>query len=538
MKFEEFDLKPEIKQGLKALRFEEPTPVQEKCIPLVLNGRDLVGTAQTGTGKTAAFVIPLLHKIMEKKDDGHQHGLQALIISPTRELAKQIDEQIFAIGYHCGITSATIIGGSDFGEQARAIRAGVDLLVATPGRLLDQIRVMDIDFSNLQYLVLDEADRMLDMGFLPDIKKIVYSLPKKRQTMLFSATMPDEVRELASRFLNNPETVEIATAKPADNVDQRVYHVHPKQKIPLLQHLFDELSWESAIIFTKTKKGTDELERLLKKKGMKTASMHGDRSQEERNKALQSFKNGEYPVMVATDVLARGIDIDNISIIVNYDVPQTADDYIHRIGRTGRYDKSGLAITLVTNRDKRSYSEIRKVVGDQINELDVPGELKNGSDSKGSGRNKKRSSGRGKSSRSQSSGNKNDQKSSDRKQDDNKSRPEKKDQQEDSRSKRSRRRKKKAPRKIQSEQSGDGNRKQHGRRKRGRGNRKNKKSDAANTKSNRKNGSDKKQSSKRKKPATPPPRIEKAISKNKNTRPPSKGFWGIIKSFIPKISSD
>ena len=357
--------------------------------------------------------------------------------------------------------------------------------------------------------------------------------------MLFSATMPNEVRELANRFLQNPESVEIATAKPADNVEQRVYHLHPKQKVPLLQHLFDHLDWESALVFTKTKKGTDELERLLKNKGVKAASMHGDRSQEERNQALQAFKNGEYPVMVATDVLARGIDIDNISIIVNYDVPQTADDYIHRIGRTGRYDKSGLAITMVTNRDRRSYSEIRKVVGDQINELDVPDELKNGSNSKSSGRDNKRSSGRGKSSKQQSSENKNDQKSSDKKQDDRQSKQGKKDNRKGGGSNRSSRRKKKAPRKIQSEQSGDSNnRKQHGRRKRGRGKHGDKESKTTNSQDNLNNGSDNKQPRKRKKPTTPPPRIEKAISKNKNTRPPSKGFWGLLKSFIPKISSD
>lgn len=363
MSFEKFNLSPELGMGLSDLKFEEPTPIQDECIPLIMEGHDVIGAAQTGTGKTGAFVIPIIQKIMEDQGD----YTQALILSPTRELAQQIDEQIFALGYHTPVTSATIIGGSDFAAQARSIRANVDIIVATPGRLLDQMNVTGIDFSKLKYLVLDEADRMLDMGFIPDVTSIVQSLPKERQTMLFSATMSGEVMKVVDRVMKpNPKKVEFEISKPVDSVDQRAYYVHPKEKLKLIDHIFDTLDWETCIIFAATRKGTDELQRTLKKRNIPAISIHGDRSQDERNQALRDFKNKKYPVIVATDVLSRGIDIDNVSVIINYDVPNTTDDYIHRVGRTGRYDKSGTAITFVSNRDKKYFSDIRKVVGDQL----------------------------------------------------------------------------------------------------------------------------------------------------------------------------
>ena len=373
MKFTEFNLSESLISGLNDVSFTEPTPVQEKSIPIVLEGKDLISTAQTGTGKTGAFVIPLMEKILHSK----REGVKALILSPTRELATQIDQEIFAIGYHAGISSATVIGGSDFAVQAKALKAGVDIVVATPGRLMDQHKVMTIDFSNLEFFVLDEADRMLDMGFLPDIKKIISWLPDNRQTLLFSATMPNEIQKLASTIMKNPESVEIERSKPSQLVEQRAFTLLSNQKIPLVKGIFSELDWESCIIFTSTKKGTDELQRLLKKEGIAAQSIHGDRSQEERNKALNAFKNGQVPVIVATDVLARGIDIKGVSIIINYDVPNNTDDYIHRIGRTGRYDKSGIAITFVTRRDSRTFQDIEKIKGNNIKTLDVPGNFKN-----------------------------------------------------------------------------------------------------------------------------------------------------------------
>lgn len=360
--------------GLRDLRYEEPTPIQKECIPLILEGRDVIGAAQTGTGKTGAFVIPLLERIIKHPSE----HTQALILSPTRELAQQIEEQIFALGYHTGVSSATVTGGSDYGTQVKAIRAGVDIIVATPGRLIDQMKVLNIDFSHLNYLVLDEADRMLDMGFLPDVMKIVKQLPTDRQTMLFSATMVEEVQKVVDEVMKDPAEVEFEVSKPAENVDQQIYFVHPKEKLQLFENLFDAEKYKTAIVFTATKKGTDQLEQMLKKRNVNAVSMHGDRDQDERNEALRQFKNKTHPVMVATDVLSRGIDIDDVSLIVNFDVPNNPEDYIHRIGRTGRYDKSGTAITFVSNKDKKYFNDIKRVVGDQLSIRDIPDALSSG----------------------------------------------------------------------------------------------------------------------------------------------------------------
>jgi ATP-dependent RNA helicase RhlE len=368
LKFSDMNLSESLLMGLQDLQFEEPTKIQAEAIPQILNGGDLIGIAQTGTGKTGAFVIPVMEKILQSE----RNGIKALILSPTRELATQIDEQIFAIGYHAGITSATVIGGSNFSEQARALKAGVDIIVATPGRLMDQNNVVSIDFSSLECLILDEADRMLDMGFLPDMKTIISWLPENRQTLLFSATMPKEIQKLAEKIMKNPGRVEIERSKASSSVEQRAYKLLSPQKITLVKKIFKDLDWDSCIIFTSTKRGTDELEKLLKKEGIKAVSIHGDRTQEERNRALQAFKNKEIPVIVATDVLARGIDIKGVSIILNYDVPNSTDDYIHRIGRTGRYDKTGIAITFVTRRDARNFSAIENLKENALKVIQVP----------------------------------------------------------------------------------------------------------------------------------------------------------------------
>ncbi len=528
MKFTEFNLDESLIAGLNDLQFNEPTPIQEQAIPIVTKGTDLIATAQTGTGKTGAFVIPIMQRVLESE----RKGIKALILSPTRELASQIDEQIFAIGYHAGITSATVIGGSDFSQQAKALKAGVDIIVATPGRLIDQNKVVGIDFSDLEYFVLDEADRMLDMGFLPDMKKIISWIPENRQTLLFSATMPNEIKSLAGSIMKNPETIEIERSKPNQNVEQRAYRLKSNQKIPLVKKIFSNVEWESCIIFTSTKKGTDELQRLLKREGMKAASIHGDRTQNERNAALQAFKNGEVPVIVATDVLARGIDIKGVSIILNYDVPNNTDDYIHRIGRTGRYDKSGIAITFVSKRDSKTFSYIQKIKDNKLKTIQLPESFNDKSEfswdeefKNGDQKSQKDSSSR---STKGSSGKKSDKKTSDRSDSSTQnSQPAKKQ-------------KKSKPKKQEKQTKSD-------------------KPDQKDNKSRTQNGSEN-QSKKSKKEApkqsktTPkpsvektveaetkkenvviPPAIDKAAERNKYTRKPAKGVWGIVKSFIPKF---
>lgn len=492
------DLDDRIQMGLGDLQFKEPTPIQEKSIPIALQGKDIIGAAQTGTGKTAAFVIPLLQKILKNPGE----GTKALILSPTRELATQIDEQIFAIGYHTGISSATIIGGEDFAKQANAIRAGVDIIVATPGRLIDQMKVLEIDFEHMKFLVLDEADRMLDMGFIPDVTKIVSNIPSDRQTMLFSATMPPEIQKLAKDLMKDPEKVEIEMSKPADSVEQQVYFVREEQKVELADFLLDKMEWKSCIIFAATKRGVDQLGRKLKQHDIPAVTIHGDRDQQERNKALHSFKSGEVSVIVATDVLARGIDIDDVSIILNFDVPKTTDDYIHRIGRTGRYDKKGIAITFVSNKEQRLYKPIENKVGDQIRKMSFPDELKDG----------KTTSSSSSSSKSYQGSRKKDQNTKSRR-----PKPDK--------------------RKISSDQSKE-----------------KKKSSSGSDRSSKQDS--KPQDKKRRPKPEPRPKpkddkvkeqveaghlpvevVEKAIDRNQRARKPAKGIWGIIKSFLPRIKS-
>lgn len=369
MKFTEFALSESLLQGLQDIQFTDATPIQEKCIPAILEKRDVIATAQTGTGKTGAFAIPSIENVL--KSD--RKGVKCLILSPTRELASQIDEQIYAIGYHTGVSTFTVIGGSDFAAQANAIRDGVDIIVATPGRLMDQKKVSSLDFSTVDVLVLDEADRMLDMGFMPDIKEIISWLPKERQNLLFSATMPEEIAKLTKSFMKDPVEVNIARSKPNASVSQFAFEVKSEQKIHIVKEVMRQVKWESCIIFTSTKKGTDELQRLLKKESIRALSIHGDRSQEERSKALQAFMNQEVPVIVATDVLARGIDIKGVSMIINYDAPNNTDDYVHRIGRTGRYDRKGISVSFFTKRDSRMLQDILDIDGIKLTKKDLTG---------------------------------------------------------------------------------------------------------------------------------------------------------------------
>lgn len=367
MHFKEFNLNKLLQAGLDDVGFQEPTPIQEQCIPLLLQGYDVLGAAQTGTGKTGAFVIPVLELMLKEKKD----HIRTLVLSPTRELAQQIDEQIFALGYHTDTTSCTIIGGEDFGKQAEAIRAGVDILVATPGRLIDQMKVLDVDFSGIEFLILDEADRMLDMGFLPDVQHIIDKLPNTRQNLLFSATMPKDIHKLASNIMKDPKKVEIEVSTTSNSVEQTAYLLDGREKLRFIQRYFGHHEWNSCIIFTATKKGADQLVNALKKIDVEAVGIHGDRDQNERNIALQAFKNGTVSVIVATDVLARGIDISDVSMIINYDVPRAVEDYIHRIGRTGRYDKEGTAVTLVNRQDQKFFQSIEKKVGKTLHIVEV-----------------------------------------------------------------------------------------------------------------------------------------------------------------------
>jgi len=513
LNFKQFDLSPELLQGLQDSQFKNPTPIQEKSIPLILDGEDVIGAAQTGTGKTGAFVIPLMEKILK----GDRSHTQALILSPTRELASQIDEQIFALGYHTGVTSATVIGGSDFAQQVKAIRAGVDIIVATPGRLLDQMNVLNIDFSHLNYFVLDEADRMLDMGFLPDVSKIVESLPEERQTLLFSATMPEEIRKVVNKIMKSPKRVEIEASKPAENVEQLVYFVDGNKRLKLIEALFDKLDWSSALIFTATKRGTDQLEKLLLKRGVKAVSMHGDRTQEERYEALRLFKNKINPVMVATDVLARGIDIDKVSLIINYDVPNNPDDYIHRIGRTGRYDQKGTAITFVTKTGQRYYKPIKRAVGDQITVKELPELNKNKAEGKREAkksREKKEPAGDHEESKEV---NKEYTQATNRSAKHSQPRPKKKSAAVE------KTKKKKKPADDSSKKTIDKNI-----------NKEKKKEQQEFVKLEEVNSYEHLTKTYEEN-YFQPDIIEKAVSRNKRARKPAKGVWGIVKSFIPRL---
>lgn len=541
LKFTDFNLSDQLIAGLNDLQFKEPTPVQEQSIPIITAGKDLIGVAQTGTGKTGAFVIPIMERVL----NSDRKGIKALILSPTRELANQIDEQIFAIGYHAGISSATVIGGSDFSQQAKALKAGVDIIVATPGRLIDQNKVLGIDFSCLEYLVLDEADRMLDMGFLPDMKKIISWLPQKRQTLLFSATMPNEIKKLAGSIMKDPDLVEIERSKPSQSVEQRAYRLRSKQKVSLVKKIFNDIQWDSCIIFTSTKKGTDELQRLLKSEGIKAASIHGDRSQDERNKALQAFKNGQVPVIVATDVLARGIDIKEVSMIINYDVPNNTDDYVHRIGRTGRYDKSGIAVTFVSKRDSRTFSQIEKIKGNTIKTIQLPDKFDEksefswnddfkGGKKEGSQSDQKRSQKETKDSQADQSRKKS---RSDDSRGKSSNRQEKRDssQRSDSRQKRSTT--SDSSQKPQPTTSGKSQKHEQTSGPEGGKSRNNGRIQRTEKKPSKQELKEQKQKEKiaELEKVAIPPSIDKAAERTKNSLKPAKGVWGIIKSFIPKL---
>ena len=362
MKFEPFKFHPSIAAGIKALGYTTPTPIQYEAIPPVLQGRDVMGLAQTGTGKTAAFVLPILERLLQ----GPRGRVRALIIAPTRELAEQTHVAIVALGRDTKLRSATIYGGVGVNPQIQKLRAGVEIVVACPGRLLDHLNQKTIDLSHVEVLVLDEADRMFDMGFLPDIRRIIKQVPAKRQTLLFSATMPDDIRKLVREVQHDPVTVQIGHAAPANTVSHALYPVEQHLKTALLMELLKHTDTESILIFTRTKHRAKRIGQQLEKAGYKAASLQGNLSQNKRQAALDGFRDGSYQILVATDIAARGIDVSSISHVINYDIPDTADAYTHRIGRTGRAAKTGDAFTFITREDEPLVKSIERVLGDKI----------------------------------------------------------------------------------------------------------------------------------------------------------------------------
>ncbi len=358
MSFESFNLHPAIMDGIKAVGYTEPTPIQAQAIPPALEGRDIIGLAQTGTGKTAAYVLPMLQKLLK----GPRGKLRALIVSPTRELAEQIYDSIKELSRFTGIRSMAIYGGVGMEPQKSKIRTGMDIVVACPGRLLDHVWQGTIDFRDVEMLVIDEADRMFDMGFLPDIRKILKCLMHERQTLLFSATMPDDVRKLVRDILKDPVTVQIGQVAPAVTVAHALYPVRQDLKTPLLKTLLKETDTGSVLIFTRTKHRTERVALALAQAGHSVASIQGNLSQYRRQAALDGFKDGTYKVLVATDIASRGIDVSDVSHVINYDMPDTADAYIHRIGRTGRIGKTGDAFTFVCAEDEPMVRALERLL--------------------------------------------------------------------------------------------------------------------------------------------------------------------------------
>lgn len=375
MSFRDFNFHPQLMEGLDSMRFNNPTPIQQQAIPLILNNQDLIACAQTGTGKTAAYVLPLLHKIITTTD--HRH-LNTLILAPTRELAQQIDQQVEGFSYYLGISSLPIYGGGDgakWNQQKVAMDEGVDIVIATPGRLIALLTSGNINLTHLKHLVLDEADRMLDMGFYEDILRIISYLPKERQTLLFSATMPGKIRTLAQKILNNPEQVNISISQPAEGIQQQAYLVNDEQKLGLIKHILSGSDYDSVLIFAGTKEKVKQLEGMLQRSGLKAKAFHSDLVQAEREVILQQFKSKQLPVLIGTDVLSRGIDVEGISLVMNYDVPPDPEDYIHRIGRTARAQTKGTAITFVNNKDHQKYLRIEGLLGKELPKMELPEHL-------------------------------------------------------------------------------------------------------------------------------------------------------------------
>jgi ATP-dependent RNA helicase RhlE len=368
--FDELGLAAPLLQAIKATGYTTPTPIQAKAIPLALQGMDLMAGAQTGTGKTAAFALPLLNKLLPMASTSTspaKHPIRALVLTPTRELAIQVEESIKVYAKHTNLRSLVVFGGVDIKTQTPYLKAGVEVLVATPGRLLDHIEQKTLSLNQVQVLVLDEADRMLDMGFMPDLKRILALLPKQRQNLMFSATFSNEIKKLADDFLTNPILVEVARSNATnENVMQKAYTVEQNKKPAFLSQLLKNEAANQVIIFTKTKITTSKLCRALQKEGIAADAIHGDKNQKERIEALEAFKSGKVTVLVATDVAARGLDISDLPMVINYEIPSAPEDYVHRIGRTGRAGASGIAISLVSEDEEKYFTEIEKLIKKSI----------------------------------------------------------------------------------------------------------------------------------------------------------------------------
>ena len=375
--FADFGLAPEIQRALAEQGYTHPTPIQEQAIPVVLQGRDVMGAAQTGTGKTAGFSLPIIQLLLAHASSSMspaRHPVRALILTPTRELAVQVAENVKAYAKHTPLRSTVVFGGMDMKPQTVILRGGVEIVIATPGRLLDHIEQKNISLGQVQMLVMDEADRMLDMGFLPDLQRIINLLPKQRQNLMFSATFSPEIKKLAATFLNDPLTIEVARSnQTADKVTQVVYKVPEDQKHALVAHLLRQRDLKQVIVFSNTKIGASRLARVLEQEGMSATAIHGDKSQQERMAALEAFKKGEIDVLVATDVAARGLDISDLPCVINFDLPYNAEDYVHRIGRTGRAGASGDAISIYSDKDERLLADIEKLIKQSIKRGELAG---------------------------------------------------------------------------------------------------------------------------------------------------------------------
>ena len=371
MKFKEFNFDSSLQEGLDSMGFETPTPIQEQAIPIIQSGKDIIGCAQTGTGKTAAFVLPILDKLSKSPTD----KTNTLIIVPTRELALQIDQAIQGFSYFTSVSSLAIYGGSDgsaFEKERRALTDGANIIIATPGRLMAHLNMGYVKLDDLQHLILDEADRMLDMGFVDDIMKITTYLPKNRQTLMFSATMAPKIRTLATKLLKDPEQISISLAKPAEGVEQGAYLVYDTQKNNLIKSLLSGKEISSVIIFVSTKIKVKELERDLIKAGLKAKAIHSDLEQLEREEVLRNFRSKQLQILVATDILSRGIDIEDIGLVINYDVPGEPADYIHRIGRTARAASTGVALTFINEYDQQKFGQIEALIGAAVKKIPLP----------------------------------------------------------------------------------------------------------------------------------------------------------------------
>lgn len=376
MRFDEFDFEPGIQDAVDAMNFRECTPIQEQAIPYIMDGRDIIGVAQTGTGKTAAYLLPVLNALT--RGGYPENAVNCVIMSPTRELAQQIDQQVEGFSYFASVSSVAVYGGNDgirFEQEKRGMAMGTDILIATPGRLISHLSLGNCDLSKVSFFILDEADRMLDMGFYDDIMQIVARLPKKRQTLLFSATMPAEIQKLASSILHEPVEVKLAVSKPADKILQAAYVCYETQKVPIIQSLFEDKKERRTIIFASSKLKVKEITKTLRRLEMNVGEMHSDLEQVQRDEIMYRFRSGQINVLVATDIVSRGIDIDDIDLVINFDVPHDAEDYVHRVGRTARAGSDGCAITFVSPEEQTPFASIERLIERKVYKIPIPAEF-------------------------------------------------------------------------------------------------------------------------------------------------------------------